>query len=569
MSQIDDEARIVLASPISGTTLLVLVQLTSKVFTFTANQVILRDLPPAILGVATQLELYYITLLYFSRESIRLAIQRKSLVVAAPSVASDDGNNATVKESGITRQSITQELESQVVVNMSYLSFGMGLMFAVVLSTSYIHLASDEVSRTPFHHQSVVITTIASLLELASEPCFNVLQMHTLYRKRALVEMSAAFMKSLVTCFISMRAVCYNTNVGVMAFALGHLSYACTLLCGYVIATRKISRHLNFSLLLTRLQLSNRHGYLGNRFPWSMVSLAASVFLQSIVKHLLTQGDSMILATLTSLEDQGIYALASNYGGLVARILFQPIEESSRAVFSSLLHSNSLGKRHTENIYLAKMHLAEIIRAYSMISAVAFPLGPALVPLVLNVLGGRRWASPKVCGLLSLYCLYIPFLAFNGISEAFVSSAASPSEVRKQALWMGAFSACFVSAAYIFLVAGNLGARGVVYANIVNMTVRTIWSIAFIRSFLHRCKIAMKPSEMLPRPLTFVTAILTSTVLMTKGAYGLETENILGTVTYSAIHFIIVSYVERKYLAAQYTRASKMMTFKQGKYKRN
>ncbi|PYH84947.1 Rft-1-domain-containing protein [Aspergillus uvarum CBS 121591] len=538
MSSPDDEASSLLVSPASGTTLLVLVQLTSKIFTFTANQLILRGLPPAFLGIAAQLDLYSITLLFFSRESIRLAIQRQPLVASVSSVSNSHGKDAIGSKSSATKQPRTWGLESQSVVNMSYLSLGMGLLFAVILGTSYIHLASDEVSQTPSYHQSVKIITIASLIELAGEPCFNVMQRYMLYKQRALVEMSAAFIKSLVTCFIFLWAASYNITVGVLPFALGHLSYACVLLCGYVIAIRKVPGHQDFSLLPTRLH--DRHSYVVNRFPWSMISLAASVFLQSIVKHLLTQGDSMILATMTSLEDQGIYALASNYGGLMARILFQPIEESGRAIFSSLLHSNCLEKRRTGNISLAKTHLADILRAYSMIAVVAFPLGPALVPLVLDFLGGRSWASPTVSSLLSLYCLYIPFLAFNGISEAFVSSAASPLEVRKQALWMGVFSACYVSAAYVFLVVGDLGAQGMVYANIVNMAVRSIWSFSFIRSFLQRCTLALRPSELLPRPQTLLAGIMISTTLMRKGAYGLNSGDISGTLMYSAIYIIIV-----------------------------
>lgn len=250
----DDEASSLLASPASGTTLLVLVQLTSKIFTFTANQLILRDLPPAFLGVAAQLDLYSITLLFFSRESIRLAIQRQPLVTSVSSDSSSHGKAAIDNKFSATKQPRTQEVESQSVVNMSYLSLGMGLLFAMILGTSYIRLASDEVSQTPSYHQSVKIITIASLIELASEPCFNVMQRYMLYRQRALVEMSAAFMKSLVTCFVFLWAAYYNITVGVLPFALGHLSYACALLCGYFIAIRKMPRHPDFSLLLTRLQ---------------------------------------------------------------------------------------------------------------------------------------------------------------------------------------------------------------------------------------------------------------------------------------------------------------------------
>lgn len=222
----------------------------------------------------------------------------------------------------------------------------------------------------------------------------------------------------------------------------------------------------------------------------------------------------MILAAMSSLEDQGIYALASNYGGLIARIIFQPLEESSRNLFSALLSTDGADKRSTSHTRAAKVHLIEILRAYQLLSTFIFPLGPLLVPELLRILGGRQWSSAKVGNLLSLYCYYIPFLAFNGITEAFVSSAANPREIRRQTLWMGAFSACYVLAAYFFLDVWSMGAYGLVLANAVNMAVRTMWSYVFIRSYLHRHGDGLRIGEICIQPASYIlTAIATGTTV--------------------------------------------------------
>lgn len=193
----------------------------------------------------------------------------------------------------------------------------------------------------------------------------------------------------------------------------------------------------------------------------------------------------MILAAMTSLQDQGVYSLASNYGGLLARILFQPIEESSRITFSSLLATK--GSRGQEaNVKAAKAHLMGTMRGYMIIAVIIIPLGPALAPKALHILGGRRWTAAEVDSLIALYCYYIPFLAFNGIGEAFVSSTASSVELRRQTAWMGSFSACFAVSAYLFLSIGGLGARGLIYANIVNMSIRILWSFSFIRQYFRQ-----------------------------------------------------------------------------------
>jgi oligosaccharide translocation protein RFT1 len=241
--------------------------------------------------------------------------------------------------------------------------------------------------------------------------------------------------------------------------------------------------------------------------------LGANVYLQLIVKHLLTQGDSMILAALSSLEDQGIYSLASNYGGLVARIVFQPIEESSRNLFARLLNTGASKRHDTDSVNAAKSHLVDILRAYGLFAALTFAIGPRLLPLVIHILIGSRWMSPKAENLLSAYCFYIPFLAFNGITEAFVSSAVNASDMRRQAAWMGVFSVCFAAVSFLLLQLGGLGALGLVWANIVNMSVRTIWSYLFIKKYLRQRENDLTLSEVSPERHTYAICLLALSII--------------------------------------------------------
>lgn len=269
------------------------------------------------------------------------------------------------------------------------------------------------------------------------------------------------------------------------------------------------------------------------------MSLAASVFLQSLVKHLLTQGDAMMLAAMSTLEDQGIYALAANYGGLVARIIFQPLEESSRNLFSTLLSPGEKGKRNETQVRAAKRHLIDILRVYQLVSVLIFPLGPLMVPQALRILGGRQWASTKVDDLLSLYCYYIPFLAFNGITEAFVSSAADPREIRNQTVWMGAFSACYALAAYLFLEVGSMGAYGLVLANIVNMAVRILWSYTFIRTYLSKHGDNIRVSELSMRPITFAVGTIATTIVAKQGMLE-PSGGIMPAILFSGVYGLLV-----------------------------
>ncbi|OQD95547.1 hypothetical protein PENVUL_c110G08231 [Penicillium vulpinum] len=509
-----DDARMgkILASSATGTSFLILIQLASRIFTFASNQLILRTLSPVVLGIAAQLELFQVSILYFSRESIRMAIQRQ------PIPSSPDCKNPSPDADTATFDS--HSVASQTVVNMSYLSFALGFPSSLIFSMLYQRFVPEEASNTAFFYHSMVLIGAASLMELSIEPFFSVVQQHMLYEKRAAVEMPAAFLRSAVTSSAFIYASQVNYDLGVLPFALGHLSYSLALICGYSLALLRGTNASRFSFLLTRIQFRDPSNYLLGRFSRQLMSLAANVFFQSLVKHLLTQGDTMMLAALSGLEDQGIYSLASNYGGLIARIIFQPLEESSRNLFSALLISDENGKPKSVHISTTRDHLIDILRAYQLLSILIFPLGPLMVPQLLYILGGRQWASPKIGDLLSVYCYYIPFLAFNGITEAFVSSAASSQQIRKQTAWMGVFSACYALAAYMFLEVGDLGAYGLVLANIVNMMVRTCWSYSFIKSYFHRNGCSLNTSEVAIRPASFFLCALAS--LLLRRGFGLK-----------------------------------------------
>lgn len=241
-----DEAGRVQRPSAFATALLIIIQLTSRLFTFAANQLILCKLSPATLGIATQLELYLNTTLYFSRESIRVAIQRQPLRVVANQDDTDEASKREIQDENLTA--------SQSVVNISYLSLAMGFPFAIILTMFYMHFSPKEAAETPHYDTSVIVTGVASLLELGSEPFFAVVQQHMLYKKRAVVEMSAAFMKSFLVCCTFAWAIRVDRDIGVLPFALGHLGYSLTLIGGYAMKMPSIAKKKHFSLLPTRVK---------------------------------------------------------------------------------------------------------------------------------------------------------------------------------------------------------------------------------------------------------------------------------------------------------------------------
>ena len=185
-----------------GATFLILLQISSRALTFALNQILLRYLSPALLGTAVQLELYCISVLYFSRESLRVALQRRA-----------DG--------------------LQAVVNLAYLAVAAGVLVAAALGGAYLRAigGADDV---PLLRQAVVVFGGAAVVELLAEPGFVAAQQLLRYRVRASAEASATVAKTIVTVAVVVGASRKGVDAGVLPFALGQLVYAGTLLVVYV-----------------------------------------------------------------------------------------------------------------------------------------------------------------------------------------------------------------------------------------------------------------------------------------------------------------------------------------------
>lgn len=180
-------------------------------------------------------------------------------------------------------------------------------------------------------------------------------------------------------------------------------------------------------------------------------------------------------------------------------MLFQPIEEASRNLFAKLCAPASAPlteksskddpaspKPETASVARASTILRDILKFYSLISLLAFSLGPTLAPLLLSLIAGSKWSATGAGDVLGTYCYYIPLLAINGVTEAFVAATANQKELYGQSFWMGGFFAAFAGSAYLFLRVLGLGAKGLVWANAVNMGCRIIFNLGFVRRFFAR-----------------------------------------------------------------------------------
>ncbi|KAG0636563.1 Rft protein-domain-containing protein [Tuber brumale] len=505
-----------LSASAEGAKFLILLQVASRLLTFLVNQLLLQYLSPSLLGISVQLELFMISILYFSRESLRTALQRQPSSSATTTAAAPTSTEPPKAGSKLIEG--TPAAHHQTVINLSLLTLPLGLLFAATLSLFYAHsFASSETASQPFFYESVCLYALATIVELAAEPYFALAQLGLRYKARAAAESAAAFIRCVLTCGITVAVAkgvvgeeLRGRGVGPLGFAAGQVGYAVALLGVYVWCfwgeggregwgSPPVTRPC---WLKSRPQEPTGHSFWasansGSRgssyhltyFHKPLTSLAASMWLQSALKHLLTQGDSLLITYFTTNHAQGIYALSSNYGSLIARMLFQPIEESSRNLFAKLLSSSSSSSTtpSRENITSAKATLQTLLKLYLLLSTFFVSLAAPFAPFALSLIASRQWTAGSDAGeTLSAFCYYIPLLAINGVTEAFVQSVANERELAGQSAWMFAFSLGFAAVGWVFLKVLGWGARGLVAANGVNMLVRILWSVGFVRGYFAR-----------------------------------------------------------------------------------
>lgn len=460
--------QVVDATPLAaGTLYLIFIQVASRALTFVGNQFLLRYLSPSLLGIAVQLELLSTTVLYSARESLRVALQRQS---AKPHAV----------QNGRQQERAGKSSAGQSVVNLSYLVVALGGLLLCALGSAYLVWPDPEVTESPYFGTVFRIYAVATFVELLSEPSFVIIQQYGLFGARARAETSAAIMRCFAACITAVSMHGRRLQGSVLPFAIGQLAYSSTLLLVYLSTTYPLSNKKEFSLLPRTIYPTTAYAFA--LFDKSVLSITTPFYLQSIFKYFLTQGDTLILSFLSTLADQGAFSLASNYGGLLARLVFQPIEESSRNAFGRLTASSMEPKSRAQ----ALRQLSTTLHFYLLMALPLFAVAPYVLPVAVSLLIGTKWQSSSTSSLLSAYCYYIPFMAVNGILDAFVTSVATPAQLGKQSVYMAAFTGAFGLAAWYMLKKTGLGAAGLVIANVVNMALRIVWSISFINQWTRK-----------------------------------------------------------------------------------
>lgn len=239
-------------SSAGGATLLIGLQVGSRAFTFIVNQILLRYLRPERLGISVQFEVYSISVLFFARESLRVAIQRQG-------ETSEDVSKSD-RGKGLKKGAVYWETaagRTQALVNLSYVSLMLGIVFSIALAWLYLRTVSNSdptILGIPYFRESLKVFGMSACVELLSEPCFVVVQQKSQYKIRAAAEGVGTVFRCLATCSSAIWASRNGRDIGVLPFALGQATYAVALLVVYLWNVSRISSADGFSLWLTPIR---------------------------------------------------------------------------------------------------------------------------------------------------------------------------------------------------------------------------------------------------------------------------------------------------------------------------
>ncbi|KIY72123.1 Rft-1-domain-containing protein [Cylindrobasidium torrendii FP15055 ss-10] len=421
---------------------LIFLQLGSRLFSFALNQALLRIATPSAFGTATiQFELLLNTILFLSREGVRTALLR-----------------------------VDSSTSSRSTANVAFVPFFLGCPIALGAAYTYVSSAADETRAQPFFMEAVALYVVGALVELLKEPMHIAIMTGLDTRIRLRAEGIAVVGRSVVTLLVMYTDPLKDSptqNRALLAFALGQAFYAVCVEVIYLL-------HYGAAYLYPRKPELNKDGKAEAFFDSKVIRLSASVTFQSLVKHFLTEGDKLLLSWFTSLEDQGGYAIALNYGSLIARIILQPLEETSRSIFSGLVAAkDQAGALH---------HLTTFLSSQVPISLILPIFGPPFIPLAAQLLLPPQYLMTSAPEVLAAWMWYIPILALNGQLEAFMASTANEKAMNRQSVAMAVFSAIYISSAVV-AYRMDLGDASLVYANMLNLTIRIVYALVWTREY--------------------------------------------------------------------------------------
>lgn len=388
-----------------GLSLVMVVTAVQKIITFSLNSMLVRRTHPGIFGVAAvQLELLLSTLLFFSREGVRLALLRE-----------------TASGSGVEKR--------QQFINLSWAPATLLAIASFVFCLFWVieHTKKETSLSAYFHFEDMSITVmllycLGALFESCGEPWTNMYANNMSFAPKLAAETLGLCVRSIIT-FVSLVYFEY----GVLGFGFAQLGYGIAHLVVVMAYSGSINDDHGEALTFTDY-LPGRKVSAGVAVPFvdmAPVSFAMQATASSLLKHVLTEADKITLSLTRSNEEQGVFAVANNYASLIARLAFAPIEETARAAFSKYaqtLQGDTTKREKSASLAELIAFLTRLLQAVTAFGTVLVVFGPHYIRLAVTLFLAPQWRREETVHTLVAFCVYIFMLGLNGVSEAFLYS---------------------------------------------------------------------------------------------------------------------------------------------------
>lgn len=195
---------------------------------------------------------------------------------------------------------------------------------------------------------------------------------------------------------------------------------------------------------------------------------------------------------------------------MIVRILFQPLEETGRTFFSKLLSDD---EKKVSTRQTAANVLMILVQFHVLLGLVFICFATNYSSTLIDLLAGHKWSQGEgnAPGVLALYCVYVPFMGINGITEGFVQAVATKSDLSRLSYFMVFFSICFMASGFIFMYIFEMGAMGLILANMVNLGIRISYSWYYIRNYFQP-SVTLSVKQWFPHAVTLTSFILGWTI---------------------------------------------------------
>lgn len=503
---------------VSGVAFLILSQVFTKAFTFASNQLLVRNISPQIFGIASYLEFVVDSVLFFAREAERNAIQR---------VTSDQASKTL-----------------QIITNFAYIPLLLGIPVSIV--TFWLQKSSEiyaeNIAVLPYSEITILLTVSLIFLELAAEPLFALNQYLLDFKIRSKIESLAVFLR----CIVTLGGVLFGKRnftdrnfdgIAVASFALGQFVYSATTASGFLILK-------SFQIPTVKKVQDKEHSFW---LDLATFSLWKSLSVQMAFKHLLTEGDHIVVNYLFNVSEQGVYSVIQNYGSIVARLLFLPVEESLRMTFTKMFAEK------TSDLSASYKLMEHLLVFYANLSLLLVLGGYTNGGYLLRILIGKseKWKSSSVFDYFPQYVLYLPFLAFNGILEAFFSSACTQKQIGSFSAFMSVSSGAVLTLLYILVDKLLWGLTGIIVANIANMLLRIAYCSNFLVDFYRKNQVSTNLGSVAQRlviPLLSATTTFVIQYQLFNGVQASTFKQFLQSISLCFLCLLVILYGERNTL---------------------